>query len=311
MAPPPPPSGENQVAALVAPVRRPGEDTDAEPVERAPQATKPKAAAVTMTPSTRKLNPGDLICGACGEGNLPTRKFCGRCGESLKTAEVVRTPWWRKLFRRRGPKVVAAAKHGRKRSSFGFGDAARRVYRTGRIVIGIIVLVAGVAYAAYPPFRTEINNKVTGVQQQVTKKVEQTFVPVHAVRITASAQDKGHPAAAAVDEVLSTYWQAPAGPGQFPSLTLTFQHPETLERVIIHSGVSTDYTGHGRPSQLVLIYSNQESDSLDLADTVKPQTLTATHALRVTSVRIEVASTYSGGKPPDVAISEIELFALR
>lgn len=298
----------------MAPVRRPDQVDaveDAEPVERAPRAPRPKAAAVTMTPSTRKLNPGDLICGACGEGNLPTRKFCGRCGESLASAEVVRIPWWRKLFRRRGPKVVAVAKHGRKRSTFGIGDAARRVYRTGRIVVGIIVLLAGILYASYPPFRTEINNKVTGVKQDVAQKVQQTFVPVHAVRVTASTQDKGHPGTAAVDEVLSTYWQAPAGTAQFPSLTLTFQHPETLERVIIHSGVSTDYTGHGRPSQVVLIYSNQETDSLDLADTVKPQTLNVNHALRVTSVRIEVASTYSGGKPLDVAISEIELFALR
>lgn len=299
------------MSALVAPVRKAEPPPPAEPVERVPQAARPKAAAVTRTPSERKLRPGDLICGACGEGNLPTRKFCGRCGESLATAEVVSTPWWRRLFRRRGPKVVAAAKHGkRKRSTFGFGDAARRVYRVARVVIGIVVILGGVLYAAYPPFRTTINSEVTGVKQDVTKNVDKVFVPAHAAKVVASASAKGHPASLAVDEVLNTYWQAPASQGQFPSLTLTFQHPVTLERMIIHSGVPAAYTAHGRPSQLVLIYSNQESESLDLKDTSKPQTLNINHALRVSSVRLEVASTYSGGKPPDVAISEIELFAL-
>ncbi|HEX3648457.1 MAG TPA: zinc ribbon domain-containing protein, partial [Pseudonocardiaceae bacterium] len=299
------------MAALVAPVRRtePVAPPEDEPVERVPQAARPKAPPVMRTASERKLRPGDLICGACGEGNMPTRKFCGRCGESLATAEVVRAPWWRRLFRRRGPKVVAAAKHSRKRSTFGAGDVFRRVYRVGRVVVGIVIIIGGVLYAAYPPFRTTVNSEVTGVKQNVTSKVNTAFVPVHASKVVASAQDKGHAASLALDEVLNTYWLAPAGTGQFPSLTLTFQHPVSLQRMIIHSGVPNDYTGHGRPSQMVLIYSNQESESLDLQDTAKAQTLNITHALRVSSVRIEIASTYSGGKPSDVAISEIELFA--
>jgi hypothetical protein len=299
------------VSALVAPVSKAEPAPPAEPVERVPQAARPKAPAVTRTAPERKLRPGDLICGACGEGNLPTRKFCGRCGESLATAEVVSAPWWRRLFRRRGPKVVTAAKHGkRKRTTFGFGDAARRVYRVARVVVGVVVLLGGVLYAAYPPFRTTINGEITGVKQDVTQKVDTVFVPVHASKVVASASAKGHPVSLAVDEVLNTYWQAPAAQGEFPSLTLTFQHPVTLERMIVHSGVPAAYTAHGRPSQLVLIYSNQESESLDLKDTSKPQTVNISHALRVSSVRLEVASTYSGGKPPDVAISEIELFAL-
>lgn len=273
-----------------------------------PQVARPKAPAVTKTAPSRKPRPGDLICGACGEGNLPTRKFCGRCGESLRTAEVVTVPWWRRLFHRRGPKVVAAAK--RSRSTFGIGDALRRAYRVGRLLIGVLVLLGGVLYAAYPPFRTMVNAQVTGARQQVTHKVDQTFVPVHAAKVTASAQAKGHPAAAAVDEALDTYWRAPAGTARFPYLTLTFQHPVTLERLIVHSGVANAYTAHGRPAQLVLIYSNGESESLELTDTAKPQTVPARHALHVSSVRIEIASTYSGGTPPDVAISEIELFAL-
>ena len=115
----------------------------------------------------------------------------------------------------------------------------------------------------------DLGRKLFGfrVRQQVTHKVDQTFVPVHAAEVVASGQVAGHPGTAAVDEALDTYWQAPAGVGVYPSLTLTFQHSVTLERLVIHSGVANAYTAHGRPSQVVLIYSNQESDSLDLMDT--------------------------------------------
>jgi hypothetical protein len=318
--PPPPPAPvtpADQVAALVAPVTGPdaeAEPAEQEPAERVPQVSKPRATAVTRTPSTRQLNAGDLICGACGEGNMPTRKFCGRCGESLKLATVVHVPWWRRVLRRRGPRVVPIDKRpvGRRHraATGGLRHRLRRVYRVGRLVVCVLVLIGGLGYAAYPPFRTAVNSVVTSAKQKVTNKVEQTFVPVHAVTVQASAADPGHPAQAAVDENLSSYWLAPASINQAPVLTLTFQHPETLEKVIVHAGTTADYTGHGRPEVLFFLFSNQESDSLQLADTVQPQTLQLTHSALVTSVRIQVATTYAGGTPPDVAISEIELFAL-
>jgi hypothetical protein len=290
------------------------EPVPAEPVERAPQAVRARTAAVTKTKPTRTLRPGDLICGACGEGNVATRKFCGRCGESLHAAEVVRTPWWRKLLGRRGAKVVAADRRpGHRptgRSGFDLKQVFRRVYRVGRMVIAVVVLVGGVVYAAYPPFRTEVNTQVTSLKDKATHKVDTVFVPVHAVKVTPSAQDPGHPGSSAVDEVLSTYWLAPASQGQNPSLMLTFDHPETLKRMIVHAGAPDGYTKHGRPALLLLLFSNQESDTINLQDTDKPQTVDVSHALQVSSVRIEVAGTFPGGTPPDVAISEIELFAL-
>ena len=304
------------MAALVAPVRRSDRSDDAdeaEPAERAPEVSRPRAAAVTLTKSTRRLRPGDLLCGACGEGNLPTRKFCGRCGESLRTAEVVRTPWWRRLFRRRGAKVVAAhrrpgqAPGGR---SSGLRQALRRIYRVGRLVIAVILLAAGVFYGAYPPFRSEVNTEVAALKDKITNQVNQVFVPVHAVKIDANAQAPGHPASAAFDEALNTYWLAPAAEGQNPTLTLTFAHPVTLQRMIVHAGASDGYTAHGRPSLLLLVFSNQESDTINLQDTAKQQTVTITHALQVSSMQIQVAETYQGGTPTDVAIAEIELFAL-
>jgi hypothetical protein len=304
------------VAALVAPVRRPDPEADepTQPAERTPEVSKPRVPAVTLTRSTRRLRPGDLICGACGEGNLPTRKFCGRCGESLRAAEVVRTPWWRKLFRRRGAKVVAAHRRPGQRPGGGGGGGARqllrRIYRVGRLAIAMVVLLGGVAYGAYPPFRTYVNGEVSAVKSKVSSKVSQVFVPVHPSKIQANAQTSGHPATAAMDEALNTYWLAPAAPGQNPALTLTFAHPVTLERMIVHVGAGDGYTTHGRPSLLLLVFSNQESDTVSLRDSNKPQTVNITHALQVSSVQIQVAETFSGGTPPDVAITELELFAL-
>jgi len=310
----PPPHPGDQAAALVAPVRKPVpvEDEPGRPAERLPEVAKPVAAPVLRTKSTRRLRPGDLICGNCGEGNLPTRKFCGRCGESLKTAEVVRVPWWRRLFRRRGAKVVAAHRRPGQRAGGGLsvGQIFRRIYRVGRMVIALIVLVGGIAYGAYPPFRTFVNGEVSGLKSKVTSKVNQVFVPVHSVKIEASAQDPGHPGASAVDEALNTYWLAPASTGADPTLTLTFAHPVTLERMIVHAGASDGFTAHGRPALLLLVFSNQESETINLQDTDKQQTVNINHAIQVSSVQIQVAGTYAGGSPPDVAIAELELFAL-
>ena len=76
------------VAPIVPPLPQPREPAD-QPTERTPQATRELAAAVTKTKPTRRLRPGDLICGQCGEGNPPVRRFCGRCGDSLDRKSVV------------------------------------------------------------------------------------------------------------------------------------------------------------------------------------------------------------------------------
>ncbi len=52
-------------------------------------------------PPSRKIEPGDRICGACGEGNPPARNFCSRCGTTLAAAEVVKRRWWQRLVPRR------------------------------------------------------------------------------------------------------------------------------------------------------------------------------------------------------------------
>jgi hypothetical protein len=323
---------DEAVANLVAPVERAAppvalpDPTPAEPAatpvtpgpagppsERAPQQARRRALAVERTAPSRRLRPGDLICGECGEGNAPARKFCSRCGNSLQEAERVKARWWHRL-RRQGPKVVAISESGpaskSRRAPGKERHALRKVFRKIRVVGGVFVILAGVVYGTYPPFRNLINGKVNSVKQVIGKKVDQHFVPERPVTVKANLSAKGHPGRYATDGFTNTYWAAPFALTNYPTLTLTFDHRVTLERMIINLGAGDDFTAHGRPSLIVLVYSNKQSSTLTPQDTPKAQTLNLNHAIGITSVQIQVEGNRPGSAASDVAISNIELFGI-
>lgn len=319
-------------APATAPPARPSEADGTSP-ERAPQVVRKQAPAIKKTPPTRRLRPGDLICGQCGEGNPPSRKFCSRCGHSLLEAEPVKTPWWRKLKVSRGPRVVVT-EPGPDADGPGGGSgsgkpslhrpaglrppggpdakhALRKVYRRTRVVLGVLVLLGIAFYGAYPPFRSLVNGKVSSVKGSVTKHIDQTYTPAHAVSWTANLHERGHPGYLAIDGYSNTYWLAPFNGSDSPTLTLRFTHPVTLKKMILYSGASGHYLAHGRPSLLVLLFSNQESFTITPQDTPKQQTFSINNALEVKSVSIAINQTYPGNDPkPDAAISDIELFGI-
>jgi TIR domain len=76
------------------------------PAPVTPGARK-KPATRNVAP-TRSPQPGDLICGECGEANSPSRKFCGRCGASLASASTFPPTWWRRIVPRRRRKALVA-----------------------------------------------------------------------------------------------------------------------------------------------------------------------------------------------------------
>lgn len=295
-----------------------------EPTELAPQVAKAKAIAVTKTAPSRRLQPGDLICGTCGEGNPATRRFCSRCGSSLIEAVRVKESWWRRLLRkltpRRGPKVVALGKgdYGQKKDGaqaahlakpgFDFKHTFRRVLRTVRIVVAVVVLVGGLLFAAYPPFRHTVNDRFNSLKSRVTNDIGANLSPVHAATVTASATSDGSSPLNAADELLNTYWLAPWSTSAQPTLTFTFTHHVTLKRMILHAGATNTFVQFGRPSQLLLKFSNGESVTISTQDTPQAQTYTISHADLVTSVQIQVTGIDPGASGSDVAITEIELF---
>jgi hypothetical protein len=296
------------VEALVNPVAgRARNKLDDEPPELPPQAPQQRVRAIVKTKPTRRLEIGDLVCAQCGEGNLPVRNFCSRCGETLADAGVVKPVWWRRLLRRRRKRVAAGTRPGekgtREHRKWRIGRALRRV-RTALIVV---VIVLGIVYAFYPPFQATVRDNIS----VLFHTVEPSLQPVHPVKVTATQYTAGHPAGNAADEYTDTYWDAPWDGTSEVSLTFTFASHSIIRSIILHSGVAGDFVQHGRPSILRLTYSNGQTTTLTPTDTPGAQTLSLSNSTLINSVTITVADIYDGQNAHDVAISEVEFYALK
>ncbi|MEU7618113.1 hypothetical protein AB0B27_18760, partial [Micromonospora rifamycinica] len=297
---------------------RPGATTaaTATPEEVSPQAVRPRVATVGNRAPTRRRQPGDLICGGCGEGNAPTRRFCSRCGDSLRTAEVVRRRWWQRLLPRRGPRVTAAGARpgtpGGGRPG-GVGGVLHSLYQRSNAVAAVLLFAIGVAYLIYPPLRERINGAVsgpvTGARDWADRKINPRFVAVRPVQVTGGASVRDHGPELSVDQYRNTHWQVRWDREKPPTVTLRFAAEVDLERLIVTAGTAEDYTASHRPMTLHLVYSTNRSDTLTVEDTGEPQTLTLDGADGVTSVQIQVTDVHRAAKGTDVAVSEFEFFA--
>ncbi|MGH8921155.1 MAG: hypothetical protein ACRD0H_22955, partial [Actinomycetes bacterium] len=125
-------------------------------------------------PPSRVLRPDDLICGDCGEGNPPTRRFCSRCGGSLQTATVVPTPWWRrflKRFDRTARPLGSRPSRLRTRTARGVSTAIRRL-------LLIAVLLLAVLSITVPSVRSLVLGGLAGIRNRVEALFVQQPVPV-------------------------------------------------------------------------------------------------------------------------------------
>jgi hypothetical protein len=299
--------------ALVTPVDTAGAakpDTD-EPGELAPQEGKERSAPVRKTVADHNYRPGDLICGECGTGNSPLRKFCSRCGNSLASAVVARASWWQRLFHRK-PKVLKAGTRPKKPGATKSRSLFRQIERKARAVIGIAILLAGILYAAYPPFRNNINSYVTEAKQKVFGIASGTLSPIRPATTAANMELPGHPAKLATDEFNNTYWLATwGGVGATPpTLTLTFNKTVILRQMIIYIGASDKYTAHDRPSVVELQYSNEKTDFVRPKDTSDKQQFSLPNGVGVTSVQIKILDVFPAQGSSDVGVTEVELFGL-
>ncbi len=308
---PPPENSDTPAEALIAPVE-PGQKVDAEPEELAPAVAPAVARPVRRAASTRKPKPGELICGECGEGNLPARKFCGRCGEPLTSAEQVRISWWRRLRRRRAKVLKAGSRPGRgetKAPGRGRGRA-RRVLRKIRTYAFVVVLGFGLLAGFYPPLRTYVTDKFDALRKEVSGVVEQTMDPARPVSVTASLESPEHAAKLAFDQFANTYWAAPFDRNTPPSITADLGGTTALTRVIVTSGAADAFATLHRPSIIVLSYSNEKSDTFVLKDIPEPQEVKLVNGLGAQTVRIQVLDVFVAEGAVDVAVAELEFFAV-
>lgn len=256
-------------------------------------------------PPTNPVHEGDLICGECGEGNPPTRRFCSRCGASLHLAAPVHLPWWRKIFPKRvkkaGADAAAAAKKKKKKGSTG------ALGRNIRRVIGAILLVSGIVYASVPAVRSYVNDKTSAAITKVESIVRPQYVPTHPVEVNASGANNGHPASAITDGFTNTYWSAPTtGPEQV--VTMRFEQPTSLDKALIRVGISGNFASANRPQNIHVVYSTGKSQDLKLEDTADAQEVELKSGGKTSTVELHITSLFRAVNSPDVAITEIELF---
>ena len=285
---------------------------DGEPDAVRPERERAHRTRVAHQAPSRRLRPGDLICGNCGEGNANTRRFCSRCGSELVEAEVVKTPWWRRLLPKRKFKTRKALER-RKRDSAAkksvIGVAAKAVFQAVRAVVVVALVIGGIAYATLPAFRDIVNSSAAALQQKAESVVSKTYVPIHPTKVTANLAEPDHPGDLAADSFTNTYWAAPANKGEL-ALVFTFDHPVNLDRMRINNGTADKFDGFFRANRLHLVFSTGKTTDVELKDQPDPQEVPIRDGHGVTSVEVHVMSMYQSLHGSDLAISEIELYQL-
>ncbi len=255
--PAPPRPGDERAAALVArpdalqpPDARPSASARTPEAQR-PQPSLPRQKVSKQAPS-RKINPGDLVCGECGEGNDSHRNYCRRCGATLAEAEVARTRWFRRRPKRDKKTVAAGDRPGRPGRGTSGRDAARGARRVrgkflGRLadvkrLLALLAIVGiGVGFAI-PSLRSWLTDNAVDGFNKVKRTIspEYTNIAVDPARITSSGETVGGGEAAIVAEGNTlTYWLAPpeASPA---SVSVGFVEPTDVEHVLVHPGQQED-----------------------------------------------------------------------
>jgi hypothetical protein len=258
-----PPGADQRAAALVAkpaevtvsPTSRSGagsgtgaSDTGARtPQSQVPQAPRARPKPVKQPPS-RKINPGDTICGQCGEGNESSRNYCRRCGSSLNEAPIAKKRWWQRTKRKQTTGVAAGERPGRSGRAGSSGkDVARkgRIFRgkvlgrladTKRLLALLAIVGIGVGFAI-PSARTWVTDTGGSFVRSIRRVVSPEYanIAVDPARVVASAETVGGEGARAFDGNTLTFWQAPPDAVQ-PSVTVEFVETSDLEHVLVHPG---------------------------------------------------------------------------
>ncbi len=316
-----PPEASPPKADEEAPADSVDGDAAAATAARKPAAVKPqkqrvKRAKPTTTAADEVLNPGDLVCGSCGVGNDPDRKFCRRCGNSLVAAAVVpKLPWYKRIFRRK-PKAKAEAgtrpdqKTGRRsaesRLKYTWLRLRTWVRKSGKLLA--ILGIGGVAALSLGPWRGAVSDQFGKVKRLVSPEYES----VRAASATSSSEASGHPASAAIDQVKNSYWaEGAGGTGEGQVLTVTFAEPVDLDRVGFLNGASEqpeDFTTQPRIREAQLSFDNGTTETLELDDEADFQEK-GISADDVTTVQLQIISVYPSPQGGDAAsLAEIEFF---
>lgn len=335
-----PPSGPGAArtpgAALPAPdsiersmaARLPGEVE--QPAARAPEAAVARPKPKVTQPATRQVQPGDLVCGSCGEPNTPPRKFCRRCGTSLAEVVAVKRKWWqRRKSSAAGASNAAGVPAGTRPGASagqrgrGVGKGARAAKgatlgglgRARRIVALLAILGIG-AGMAIPSWRSAITDKASDTLNWVKRKINPQFAQVSPdpALTAASSSVAGHEAAMVADGASNTFWLADPG-DPAATATVTFTPATKLSNLLITPGdqeKKENFKAQPRPKDLFVEAFDRDGKSvktaqLALEDKIDPQKF-GFSAKDVATVRITVQSCFPDPSLRVCPITEIEFF---
>lgn len=315
---PPSPPGAGPVPAAPLTPAAPGRPAAQQPVAHQPLAQQPSSTRTPprpdpkVKPAEKVLKPGDLVCGQCGEGNDPTRKFCRKCGNSLaQAAPAKKVPWWKKLFSRKSRvSKEAGAKGSKVRAAKEASFKVQIFLNTLRRVLMVLAFLGVAGSFAVPSTRTLILDKGRSAAKAAQNLLNPQFEPVNAVAVSASTAIEGHGANFANDLGSNTYWAEGAeGEGIGQTISFSFENKVDLTKVIVSSGAADspdNFLKQPRPKRLHLVFDNGGSADIVLKDQFKPQGFGLKGAKGVSKVDIVIVEVYKGQSGSDTAIAEVE-----
>jgi hypothetical protein len=266
-------------------------------------------------PPSRKILPGDLVCGECGEGNPPVRNFCSRCGTNLSQAEVARRRWWQRLVpRRRQRRMEAGARPWAEGKTAGKprrrGGKLANVYAKVRPIVAGALLLAALLVGFSPDLRDRVTGRVGDAKDAVFSRLNPTYVPLSPVSIGATSFDVENPAELAIDGNTLTHWRA-LGSDPEPALTVRFDEPFDLERVKIWNGASEGFKDHARIETIHFVFDTGSTFDLVIDDLPDGKVYEIDGGDGIREADLFVRSTYRSLTGDDVTLTEIEFLFRR
>ena len=296
---PPPP--ETSTAGVHRAADRQPTTAAAAPGEVQPgEARKRVRRSIDRTDDDRPA-PGDLICGQCGRGNVPTRRYCRRCGADLADAPVAAPlTWWQRLRQRRARTPLAGE---------------RRQPRTSRFPVRSLVLLVVLGLVAWLGWtnRERLGEAYDAVVDRVVGQE-----PINPAEVSASTSAPDRTPQLAWDGIKNRSWApAPTGAGVGEYIVATFDEPFRLMSVLVTSGASDEqgpFLAEGRVRVLRMTATREDgttmTEDLPLQDTRGAQQFDPV-ADDVVEVKFTIISAYAVPDGQRVAIAEIEFSGRR
>jgi hypothetical protein len=264
-----------------------------------PGSATPKPRRRPTTAGDQPVQHGDLICGRCGAGNKPDRRFCRRCGQDLVEAEVAQLPWWRRALAKAQPRRPNAGARPKQRRS-------RRRIRSLALIVALLAVVAAIANEYRPSISSTYQ---AGVDRILNGE------PLTPTRFRASSAARGHRARFVKDGYSNRYW-APARSDQAKGawIEATFPQPTRLVRVVITPGAGgkeAQFQAQGRPTNMTVILTTGSGTThkrIHLDDEPGPQNRWI-GVDDVSRARFRIDSATVGDRPGSrIAVAEIRFF---